>query len=319
MGEERFRMMSITHMLDRSVYLHKKNLGTSALYLFVMSILATVIGVVFLFIVLLPSALFMTTTSEMLGNDVFELGFFVSISMFVLILVSLFYSINSIEQSGIIIIGSNGFLGKKVDVSDAIMGAFKNILRVLSVVLAGVVLLLPLFLICGGIIFQILSNFITDTWGFYAGLIVTSIIFIVVFSYFMVIHAFSLQIAIIEKIYFFKALKKSRMLVKGRFWRTFGCFISSSLSVSFINLSIYSVFALIGGIILAVLSSSNLNEETLVLLIMLGNIGRTPLQILVSLFVSPISGIFMTILYYNMRFEKEGYDIELNISRLKNS
>lgn len=319
MGEERFRMMSITHMLDKSVYLHKKNLGTSALYLFVMSILATVIGVIFLFIVLLPSALFMTTSNMMLGNNMFELGYFMSISVLVLIIVSLFYSISSIEQSGIIIIGSNGFLGKRVDVSDAITSAFKNMLRVLSVVLAGAIILSPLFLICGGILFQVLLNLTPDTWGFYAGLIITSIIFIVVFSYFMVIHAFSFQIAIIEKVYFFKALKKSRMLVKGRFWKTFGCFVSSSLSVSFINLSIYSVFALIGGIIYAILSSSSLNEDTLVLLAMLGNIARTPLQILVSLFVSPISGIFMTILYYNMRFEKEGYDIELNISRLKNS
>ncbi len=319
MNEEKFRRMSITHMLDKSVYLHKRNLGTSALYLFVMSILITVIGVILLFIVLLPTALFMSTTSMMLGNNIFETGYLVSISMLLLIIVSLFYSINSIEQSGIIIIGSNGFLGRKVDVSDAITGAFKNILKVLSVMLAGMLLLIPVFLFCGVILFQVLSNLTPGTFGFYAGIIVTSIIFIVVLSYFMVVHAFSLQIAIIEKIYFFKALKKSRILVKGRFWRTFGCFISASLSVSLINLSIISVFALIGGIIFAILGSSGINDDTLVLLTMLGNIARTPLQVLVSLFVSPISGIFMTILYYNMRFEKEGYDIELNILRLKNS
>lgn len=95
--------------------------------------------------------------------------------------------------------------------------------------------------------------------------------------------------------------------------------MSSYISVSAISFSIYSIFALIGGIIYALISSSSLDSELLAMLLMLGNIARTPLQLLVSLFVSPISGIFMTILYYNMRFEKEGYDIELNISRLKNS
>ncbi|WIV13087.1 glycerophosphoryl diester phosphodiesterase membrane domain-containing protein [Proteiniborus sp. MB09-C3] len=313
MNDERYGAMTVTQMLDRSVYLHKKNIGASALYLFVMSILILVIGFIFSFIILLPFGVM-----TVLNNNTFELGFFISIFMFALIIAVLYYSLDAIRQSGIIAIGSNSFLGKKVDVSDAIMSAFKNILRVLSVVVAGGLMFSPVFLICGGAITSLLLNYKYGTWGLNAVIILISIIFIAAFIYFMTVHAFSVQIAIIEKAYFFKALKKSRKLVKGRFWKILGCFISATLSVLFINLSIYAVFALIGGIIYAVLGSSNLNDDLSAVLLMLGNIVRTPLQILVSLFVSPIIGIFMTILYYNMRFEKEGYDIELNISRLKN-
>lgn len=313
MNDERYGAMTVTQMLDRSVYLHKKNIGASALYLFVMSILILVIGFIFSFIILLPFGVM-----TVLNNNTFELGFFISIFMFALIIAVLYYSLDAIRQSGIIAIGSNSFLGKKVDVSDAIMSAFKNILRVLSVVVAGGLMFSPVFLICGGAITSLLLNYKYGAWGLNVVIILISIIFIAAFIYFMTVHAFSVQIAIIEKAYFFKALKKSRKLVKGRFWKILGCFISATLSVLFINLSIYAVFALIGGIIYAVLGSSNLNDDLSAVLLMLGNIVRTPLQILVSLFVSPIIGIFMTILYYNMRFEKEGYDIELNISRLKN-
>ncbi len=317
MNFEKYGTMSIAKMLDKSVYLHKRSIGTSALYLFVISILIFVIGLISSFIIILPFSVLMT--KGLFLGSMFEIGFFVSIFMFVLIIAVLYYSLDAIRQSGIIIVGSNGFLDRRADVSDAIMGAFKNIHRVLSVIIAGAILFLPVLLVCGGIIALILLNYTYGTWLINSMLILITIIFITAFIYFMTIHAFSIQIAIIEKAYFFKALKKSRQLVKGRFWRTLWCFISSNISVSLISLSIYSVFTLIGGIIYALLGSSNLNGELQAVLLMLGNIARIPIQLLVSLFVSPISGIFMTVLYYNMRFEKEGFDIELNISRLKNS
>lgn len=318
MNGDRYGKMSIAKMLDKSVYLHKRNIGTSALYLFVMSILILVIGIISSIIIILPFSILMTR-GFMLGNNTFEVGFVLSIFMLILIIAVLYYLLDAIRQSGIVTIGSNGFLDRRVDVSDAIMSAFKNIHRVLSVIIAGAILFLPVLLACGGMAVLILSSYTYDKWIAYALIILISIIFLASFIYFMTIHAFSIQIAIIEKTYFFNALKKSRELVKGRFWRTLGCAMSSYISVSAISLSIYSVFALIGGIIYALISSSNLDSELLAMLLMLGNVARTPLQLLVSFFVSPISGIFMTILYYNMRFEKEGYDIELNVSRLKNS
>lgn len=319
MNEERYRVMSITQMLDKSVYLHREALGTSALYLFVMSILIAVVGFIFSFIMILPFSILMAGSFS-LGYGTFESGYFVSITVLTLIIAILFYTLESIKQSGIITIGSKRFLESKVDISDAIMSAFKNILRVLSVVIAGVILFLPVFLVCGWIFISIFNQYQYSLGRgalYITGIILIIIIFMIAFTYFMTIHAFSIHAAIIEKVYFFKALKRSRELVKGRFWKTFGCFLSSSLAVAFINISIYSIFALIGGLIYASLGSTNLPAEAMSILLMIGNIVRIPLQMLVSYFVSPISGIFATILYYNMRFEKDGYDIELNILRIK--
>ncbi len=319
MNEERYSTMSITQMLDKAVDLHKKNIGISALYLFVMSILIAVVGFIFSFIIILPFSVLMTR-SVILEYGTFESGYFMSMFVITIIIALIFYSLESIRESGIIIVGSNGFLGKRVDISDAIMGAFKNILRVLSVVISGIILFSPVILICGWIIVSILSQSGYSLGGKFlpiTGIILTSIVFIIAFAYFMTIHTFSFQAAIIEKIYFFKALKRSRELVKGRFWKVLGCFLSASLSITFINISIYAIFALLGGIIFAILSSANINSEVLAILLMIGNIVRIPLQMLISYFVSPIGGIFLTILYYNMRFEKEGYDIELNVQRLK--
>lgn len=321
MNEERYEVMPVTQILDKAVDVHKKAIGTSALYLFVMSILIGVVGFIFSFIILLPFSVLMTR-NLIIGYETFEAGYYMSILLIVMVIATLFYSLESINQSGIITIGSKRFLGKKVDISDAIMSAFKNILRILSVIVAGAILLLPVFLICGGMIIAIISNYgysLGRETIAIIGIIVVMIIFTIAFIYFMTIHAFAIHVAIIEKKYFLKALKRSRELIKGRFWKILGSIASSSLVVTFINISIYTVFALLGGVIYAILSSVNIHSEVLAMLLMIGNIVRIPLQTLVSYFVSPIAGIFTTILYYNMRFEKEGYDIRLNIPMIKDS
>lgn len=319
MNEEKYGVMSVTHMLDKAVDIHKKHMGTSALYLFVMSILIAVIGILFSFIIIPPFSLLMTR-SIIIEYGAFEPSYPISVFVLIAVITLLFYSLESIKQSGIITIGSYGFLRKKVDISDAIMGAFKNILRVLSVVIAGIILFLPIALVCFSILFFIFSNHGYDLSGevlSIVGAILVSIVFIVAFVYYMTIHAFSVQIAIIERAYFFKALKRSRELVKGRFWKTLGCFASSSLMITFVNISIYTIFGLIGGIIYLVLRSANISTEMLTMLLMLVNVVRIPLQMLISYFITPIVGIFTTILYYNIRFKKEGYDIILNVLRLK--
>lgn len=319
MNEEKYGVMSVTHMLDKAVDIHKKHMGTSALYLFVMSILIAVIGILFSFIIIPPFSLLMTR-SIIIEYGAFEPSYPISVFVLIAVITLLFYSLESIKQSGIITIGSYGFLRKKVDISDAIMGAFKNILRVLSVVIAGIILFLPIALVCFSILFFIFSNHGYDLSGevlSIVGAILVSIVFIVAFVYYMTIHAFSVQIAIIERAYFFKALKRSRELLKGRFWKTLGCFASSSLMITFVNISIYTIFGLIGGIIYLVLRSANISTEMLTMLLMLVNVVRIPLQMLISYFITPIVGIFTTILYYNIRFKKEGYDIILNVLRLK--
>lgn len=320
MDEKRYGIMSITQMLDKSIYIHKQNLGTSALYLFVMSILVAVIGLIFSFIIIVPVSLLMTS-SIILGNGTFESNFFISMLMLTVFLTLFYYSLESAKQSGIVTIGSNAFLRKKVDISDAIVSAFKNIFRVISVVTAGIILFLPVIVMCGWILTSIVSNggysLEGDTVSI-VGIIVLSIVFFIGFAFFMTIHAFAIEVAIIEKLYFFKALKRSRQLVKGKFWRTFGYIASSFLLLFFINISIYTIFGLAGGIIYFVLESTGAQEELMSMLLMIGNVVRIPIQMLVSYFVAPIGGIFTIVLYYNMRFEKEGYHIALNIANLKN-
>lgn len=321
MNESKYSTMSIAQMLDKSIQLHKENLGTSALYLFVMSILITVIGFVFLFIMIIPISLFMTSSLALGYNGGFESSYIISILGLLVFFSLLFYSLESTKQSGIITIGSNGFLRERVDISDAIVSAFKNIFRVISVVIAGIIIFLPVILVCGWILVSIISNHGYSLEGetlTIIGIIITSLVFLAAFVYFMTIHAFSIEAAIIEKLYFFKALKRSRELVKGKFWKTLGCLASSFLLVLFINISIYTIFGLVGGLIYLILKLANLQEGFMSMILMIGNIVRIPLQMLVSYFVAPISGIFTIVLYYNMRFEKEGYHIKLNIKSLKN-
>jgi len=319
MDYSRFSIMSISEILDKAFDIHKKNIGTSALYMFVLSIISIVVGLIFVFVGMVPLTMMMGSIS-MLGYGVTDVQVFIWIAVMFVVFGVVFYSLELIRQSGIIIIGSNGFLKRKTDVGEAMEGMFRNIPRMLSVMLAGTLLFIPLVIIFGGVMIAFIRNYeITYSTASLVGILVSGLILFVWFTYFMTVHIYSAHAAIIEKLTFFKALKRSRELVKNNFWKTLGIYILFALVVGAVSFSIYTIFGIIAGVIYLILSSSGINQNLMTMLLMLGNILRIPMQIIVTLFVGPLTGIFITILYYNQRFKKNGYDIELNLMELKNT
>lgn len=319
MDFSRFSIMSITEILDRTFDIHKKNIGTSALYMFVLSIISIVVGLIFVFVGMVPLTMIMGSIS-MLGYGASDVQVFIWIAVMFVVLGVVFYAIELVRQSGVIIIGSNGFLKKKTDIGNAMEGMFRNIPRMLSVILAGTLLFIPVVIVFGGVMIAFIRNYeITYSVFSLIGIIVSGLILLVWFIYFMTVHIYSAHTAIIEKLTFFKALKRSRVLVKNNFWKTLGSYVLFALVVGTVSFSIYTVLGIIAGIIYLILGSSGINQNLLTMLLMLGNILRIPIQIIISLFIGPLTGIFITILYYNQRFKKNGYDIELNLMELKNT
>jgi hypothetical protein len=93
------------------------------------------------------------------------------------------------------------------------------------------------------------------------------------------------------------ALGRSFGLVKGRWWPTFGALLVMNLLVGVIS-------GIITGLLTATLIASTASEATAAVISTIAN----TLSALVTL---PISAAVLTVLYFDLRVRKEGYDLQL--------
>ncbi len=318
MNYEEISVMSFTKVMDKAFNVHKKYIGTSALYLFLFNL----IGIVAAFILILAGFSSLGFMANMLngfsGPNMFEFMDFGAVMAFSSLIIFIFFVIFLFEFTkivGIADIASKGLLGKKVRFENALGRAFKKIPSTISVIIAYGIIFVPITAIFAALLFNI--GFFQEFDPLNIGVISLSIVFVAIYIYLSTIFMFSIYASVVENLYFFKALNKSRILVKNNFWRLLGINILFSLVIIAITYSVYSIFGVIGGLIYILLRGVDINEVTLAALIMVGNFLRLPLQVIVSLFIAPLSYIFYTLLYYNQRFKKEGYDISLKLEALK--
>jgi hypothetical protein len=108
-------------------------------------------------------------------------------------------------------------------------------------------------------------------------------------------------VLLLEDVRGWKAMKRSRELVKGRFWSTFAVV----LLVAILTGIVQAVFV---GILAGVVSVSG-NEVALAIA---DAIGQTASGVLTT----PLSAAVLTVLYFDLRVRKEGFDLELLSRRM---
>jgi hypothetical protein len=100
-----------------------------------------------------------------------------------------------------------------------------------------------------------------------------------------------------------KALGRARNLVRGRWWQTFLILVLGSLLASIVS-------GAISGLLTAV-TFTDLGDSLLPSLI-LNAIGTTVATVLTT----PFTAAFITVLYFDLRVRKEGFDLELLARRV---
>ena len=100
-----------------------------------------------------------------------------------------------------------------------------------------------------------------------------------------------------------KALGRSWRLVRGRWWPTFGVLVIGFLLAAVISSVIQYAFT---GLLLAGAGRSNVAQ------VVVGTIGGT----LSSMLTTPFTAAFVTVLYFDLRVRKEGFDLELLAERI---
>jgi hypothetical protein len=124
------------------------------------------------------------------------------------------------------------------------------------------------------------------------------LLFIIPGIYIAVALSVVVPVLMMENVRGGKALYRSRDLVKGRWWPTFGILLLGYFLIPFI------IGAIIGLLFNAVLLS---DIESVSTNFIISGIGDT----IVSLITTPLTAAVITVIYFDLRVRKEGFDLEL--------
>ena len=108
-------------------------------------------------------------------------------------------------------------------------------------------------------------------------------------------------VLLLEDVRGWKAMKRSKQLVKGRFWSTFAVVLLVAILTGIVQ-------AIFVGILAGVVSVSG-NEVAVAIA---DAIGQTASSVLIT----PLSAAVLTVLYFDLRVRKEGFDLELLSRRM---
>lgn len=114
--------------------------------------------------------------------------------------------------------------------------------------------------------------------------------------YFYVAFSVAVPVLLFEGERGSKALRRSRSLVEGRWWPTFGLLVVVTILTSIVGAGLGGIF---GGII-----STTDNEAV-------ASLSRAISSSLSSILVTPFTASVYSVLYFDFRVRKEGFDLEL--------
>jgi hypothetical protein len=309
-------VMGLSEVMDRAVDILRKYIKTTLMLTFGYGAIgiAAVIAFIIIGSIVLGITFAMSKSTVMLG-----IMFFLIIA----IIIAFSLSINV----GIIKIANQEFGGEKVLAHNVIGDSLKSMFKVLGILICGLILFIPVAAVFSGIIYVLIKGFKSSLieLDIFRGkeilLIIFSIIVmiaaIIVILAYITMLSFSLHAMTIEKKGVIGSIRRSYGLVRHDFWKMFGCIILFSLTIYGIRASLDSFFGVVGGVIFLVLKAMNAEQDFMSFITMLVSIMNWPLALISWLIISPIATNMISLLYFNQRFKKEGYDLILKLKDIK--
>lgn len=305
-------IMGLNDVMDRAVDVLRKHMKNIVLYSLCYGLIYTV-GVLFL---VFGGGIFVFLSSAILRSAVLPIIFISIIGLIAGVMAMA-------SKVGVIKISNQVFSDEKVGLGEALGASFKNLHRVIGILLIEIILFIPIGAALGGIIYFIFKSLdssfsVTESYDpvkiiliILLILSVLSLIFIILM--YTTMFSFALQAAIIEKKGIIASVKRSFGLIKRNFWRIFGITLLMGITIFAIQASLASFIAGILSLLYILMKFLKLPLDYITFINLTFSIANWPLSIISWLIIAPLGTIMTTLLYYNQRFKKEGYDMVLRL------
>ncbi|MFL0248442.1 hypothetical protein [Candidatus Clostridium stratigraminis] len=314
------RFMNLSEIMDRSIDILRKNIKSIALFSFGYTVIE-IIGIILVSIII---SIFGAITVGIFHNVAFAA---IIISVFILFLAAFLIS----YCIGIIRISSGEFTEEKIYAHTAIKASFKSLFKVYAIIIIGTIALLPVLAAFGGLGYVLANSFninsinnisnVNTVIGKGVVILIVFILYILaaIFAVLAVLNwfLFSLHTLAIENIGVVNSIKRSFYLVRKDYLRILGASILFTLTVTALRLSVDLILGTASSIIYLLLKFFSVKQDYIGFLSMIYNYTNWPLSIIVLMVITPINVIMLTMLYYNQRFKKEGYDLELRLREIE--
>ena len=313
----RYYYMNIAEQLDLTYSLLKKSFGRQIAFSIIFNIIYSILLFIIVFIGVV-GVLNLSINSFYFSSPSLSSGF---VPLFFIGLFVLFFVLigRNMRDAGNTIISYNSYIDLNPNLSDVLKECFKNIPRIFTITIIHLLiyaLYYLVFILLGiGIFYLLVFNTFYLTTGI---IIIYAVIgFLFVLSFLVVdifvssILAPSIPVAILERKYFYGAVKRGYELIKPDFWKTVKTLAIYKLIALTVTYSI-AVFLALGKSIMGIVLPSNIASGIVLFTVY----SDTIINNIVSLAFSPTAGILNTIIYLNQRIKLEGLDIELKLMKI---
>lgn len=326
MEKRRFRILSLSGLFDKVTEVHKKTIVPQLLSALIIQFCVGLIAALTLGIFFIIVVMSIVSSAGIQGSA--------EPPMILVILIVLTVTITALFASFMVNAGaqkiaSDSYFGYRTTFSAGVKYAFAHFGKLLytAFAYACVVLVVSIVLIIIPVV-AILGISLTDIsmmgssdmaqLGVISviGMILYGILLIFIYWVIATLYVFVVPVTIFEKKAGFKALKRSRELIKGEFWRSFGKVGMMNLITQGISSSMFSILGIIGLLLFFVLNNSLLSEGSegaMTALSIGGNLIQYPIRFLIAAAITPLAALFSLVFFYNMKMKKEGYDFEVNL------
>jgi len=224
---------------------------------------------------------------------------FIYASIATLVVGIIMFFIAPLAQAAMVYAVSEVILDRDISIAESIRiirpRVWKIILAYLMYVALLTIFFLPFF------IFLVLAPMTPDRIVFLIGFLITFFLCFLFIFFFLIKFLFIPQAVVLDDVGAVNALRRSFSLTSGYWWRTFGIYILIMVMVSAI------VGLLTQGINLVENGLMAIPGMTEVATIAIGSF----VAALMSIAINPITTIATTLLYYDLRVRKEGFDMLL--------
>lgn len=311
-------VMSLSEILDRSIDILKKYMKNIVLFSLCYGFIYTAGVMIFVF----GGGIFIFMSMAVTPNLTVPIIF-----LALLVIVALLLVLAS--RVGIIKIASQEFSGIKAGLGEAMKASFKSLPKLFGILLIEILLSIPAFAVIGGAVYLIFENLDTATnfaldvgMGMWGTLIILLFILIIlaismVIQMYYTWFSFTLHAAVLEKRGVIASVKRSFALVRKNFWSIFGITLLIGYTVYAIQSSLSSFITALLSLLYLLVKFLNLPMDFISFLNLTYSIANFPISILSWLVITPIGTIMTTLLYYNQRFKKEGYDMVIGLREIQ--